>query len=168
MSRYRRSGSGISPLGPLVKRMLENLGLQSKVRERQAMAEWADVVGEQISAVAIPADIRDGILYVSCRSSAWSNELTFLKPEITARLNERIGAEVIKDIRFSARGFKKQAAAETGVRAPTVRITKEDREKADAIAQQSGTEELHEKIRNAVLAGRQRAEQERREQKKRK
>lgn len=160
----------MNPLGDLLARSLKEMGLERKVRERQALAMWAEVVGPQIAAASSARDVRDGVMFVSCKSSAWSNELSFHKSEIVGRLNEAVGGEVIKDIRFSARGFarKSGAGADEGKAHPengleSVSPTEEDEHAARRVAEQVGSEDLAERIRRAVVSSRLLSEQKRRE-----
>lgn len=170
MMQRGRTRSGLNPLGDLLARSLKEMGLEPKVRERQALAMWAEVVGPQIAAASTARDVRDGVLFVSCKSSAWSNELAFHKSEIVGRLNEAVGGEAIKDIRFSARGFTRKPGSQTqaGELNPEngiewVAPTEEDEQAARRVAEQSGSEDLAERIRRAVVSGRRLSQQKRSE-----
>jgi predicted nucleic acid-binding Zn ribbon protein len=66
---------------------------------------WKDAVEERIAKNAEATKIINHTLYVSTANSAWAQELTFLKPEIIKRFNQRAGKEVIKDIKFRAGGL---------------------------------------------------------------
>ncbi len=61
---------------------------------------WQEAVGPHIARKAYPEGMRNGILYVRVETSAWMQELAFLKPEILKRLHEAFPALTIKDIRF--------------------------------------------------------------------
>lgn len=61
---------------------------------------WADVVGPAVAARAEPASYRDGVLSVRVAGAAWMQELQFMKDELRQRLNERLGADLIRDIYF--------------------------------------------------------------------
>ena len=80
--------------------------------------------------------VRDGILFVACRSSTWANELTLLKPEILKKLQSALGRKAVKDVRFSARGFKKaQAQAEeAAVDVDSIALDQSDLDAAARIA----------------------------------
>jgi predicted nucleic acid-binding Zn ribbon protein len=41
-----------------------------------------------------------GTLIVSVKSGAWRNELSMRKQEIIRRINELVGDEILKDIKF--------------------------------------------------------------------
>jgi len=61
---------------------------------------WNDEVGAAIAAHAEPAALRDGILSVRVHGAVWMQELQFAKEEIRTRLNQRLGAEVVRDVYF--------------------------------------------------------------------
>lgn len=82
---------------------------------------WAAEVGPAIAARSEPAGFRDGVLSVRVNGAGWMQELQFAKEEIRARLNARLGAEVVRDVYFvSGGGEVKQPAraAASSVPAP--------------------------------------------------
>ncbi|HOK53022.1 MAG TPA: DUF721 domain-containing protein [Armatimonadota bacterium] len=100
--------SGFSFLGDLLKGGLERTGLKGAVREREAILIWPEIVGAKTASVTRVESVREGILYVNCRDSMWAQELHFLRPIIIEKLNERLGKNVIKEIRLAGRGFSKR------------------------------------------------------------
>jgi len=89
--------------GTLLNQFLEQSGLSGKLRAYESWQVWNEVVGQQIAAHAQPAKIRDGVLEVRVDQAVWMQQLQLLKPKILARLNERLGEQVIRDI-FWRRG----------------------------------------------------------------
>lgn len=71
---------------------------------------WAAEVGSAVAARAQPAAFRDGVLSVRVSSAAWMQELQFAKEEIRARLNQRLGAEIVRDVYFVSGGSEKMPA----------------------------------------------------------
>jgi len=61
---------------------------------------WADAVGPAVAAHAEPASFRDGVLSVRVAGAAWMQELQFMQQELRERLNERLGAPLIRDVYF--------------------------------------------------------------------
>jgi hypothetical protein len=96
--------------GSLLSDLLERLGLSRQIKEQQILENWADAVGEQIASSARAEKIADGVLFVSCKSSAWAQELSLHKEMLITRLNQSVGAQIVRDIRFSARGYRKCGA----------------------------------------------------------
>ncbi len=89
--------------GDLVQQLLQQHGLEGKLREYRAWQVWDDVVGPQIALRARPVRVREGVLEVRVDQPVWMQQLQLLKPKILARLNERLGEAVLKDI-FLRRG----------------------------------------------------------------
>ncbi len=83
-----------------VKGALQRLNLDARMKGYAAWMVWAKAVGDTIAQQAQPAFMRGGVLFVKCSSSAWMQQLQFMKAQICAQLNQLLGKEVIKDIRF--------------------------------------------------------------------
>lgn len=152
-------------LGGLVKDTLDHLGLRRQVLERQALTKWAQVVGPHNAAASAPENIRDGVMFVACKNSMWANELSLHKQRILSRLNKALGGNVVKDIRFSARGFKrakeaiaKEASADESNSLEAVQLPESEAKKAREVASVSPSAELAERIERAVLTSKRRAE----------
>lgn len=94
-------------LGELVRAGLRRTGLAGQVQEKTAITLWPEVVGEKTASVTRADSVRDGVIFVTCRDSMWAQELHFLRPVIIEKLNERLGAKIIKEIKLSGRGFRK-------------------------------------------------------------
>jgi len=83
-----------------VKGALHRLNLDAKMKGYAAWGVWEKAVGDTIAQQAQPAFMRGGVLFVKCASSAWMQQLQFMKGKICEQLNRLLGKEVIKDIRF--------------------------------------------------------------------
>ena len=88
-------------LAAVLKKVLKNKGWEKKVREHRVFEVWEDEVGGPIAENTMPKSVSRGVLFVIAKSSVWVQELTLKKPEILKRLNQRLGGELIKDIKFA-------------------------------------------------------------------
>jgi predicted nucleic acid-binding Zn ribbon protein len=61
---------------------------------------WAEVVGERIAAVARPVAERSGEATVSCSDSVWAQELDLMQDQLLERLQERLGEQAPRTLRF--------------------------------------------------------------------
>jgi hypothetical protein len=61
---------------------------------------WTTCVGEQVAQHARPLRLSKGTLTLAVESSAWMNELQFYVPEIMERVNEKLGAGKVKEVRM--------------------------------------------------------------------
>ncbi len=78
--------------------MARRLGLETKLAELRLRRRWAETVGPQIAAHTRPDHIRFKKLYLLVRDSVWLHQLTFLKPDMLARINAEAGGEAVTDI----------------------------------------------------------------------
>ncbi len=99
--RRKRDGDKLRPTGEILSGVMASLGLAAKLREREALQQWSAVVGDEVACRSDALRIRDGVLYVRVRSAAWSQELHFLKEQILATYADRLGAGLVRDIRFT-------------------------------------------------------------------
>ena len=81
-----------------LKDYIKVMNLGPKLNEIGLVNSWDEVVGKAISSRTSKVYIRDRILYVHLRSSVVRNELLMLRQALMEKLNEKAGAEVIKDI----------------------------------------------------------------------
>ena len=80
--------------------VMRQLGLTTKLNEYAAMTRWREIVGEQIARVAVPQRVENGILFVHVDSGPWRAELAARRLDLQRKVNEAIGANVVKEIRF--------------------------------------------------------------------
>jgi len=85
-------------LAEAMKDYIREMNLEGKLNEVHLIGSWEEVVGKAISSRTGKIYIRDHVLYVHLNSSVVRNELLMLRQELMEKLNERAGAEVIKDI----------------------------------------------------------------------
>jgi predicted nucleic acid-binding Zn ribbon protein len=85
-------------VGEVLGELLQQYGLTDRLKEFDAVNCWAEVAGEQIANHTKARDVRDGALVVEVSSSAWRNELYYLKPDIIEKINKKIGKKIIHDI----------------------------------------------------------------------
>jgi len=62
---------------------------------------WVDIVGKSVQNHTTGAYMREGLLIVYVDSPAWATELSAMSERYRTALNEEIGEELVKDIRFT-------------------------------------------------------------------
>jgi predicted nucleic acid-binding Zn ribbon protein len=65
---------------------------------------WAEVVGEQIAAVAKPVSERSGEATIACVDSVWAQELDLMQAELLQRLHDCLGGSAPRRLRFQIEG----------------------------------------------------------------
>lgn len=88
----------------IVDKTIDVLGLRKKMKEVSSMSVWPQVAGEAIASKTRPRRVKGSRLWVEVSSSAWMNELLYLKPTLISRINKSLGENVIKDIVFINKG----------------------------------------------------------------
>lgn len=88
------------PAGEAMAGLLAHLAPQTLLADVQRV--WPAVVGDTIAAEATPTADRGGTLTVTCKSAVWAQELDLMGPDLVARLNAAIGADLVVALRCSA------------------------------------------------------------------
>ena len=80
--------------------VLEKHGLREQVQRMEVLELWPEIVGEQLAQVTRARNVADAALFVEVRSSAWLMELSMMKGDFLARVNERLGDVPLERIVF--------------------------------------------------------------------
>jgi len=62
--------------------------------------EWPDVVGPQIARRTEVDGLKFHTAVIKVSTAMWIQELNLMKPQILARLRERLGEDTVRDLRF--------------------------------------------------------------------
>jgi len=96
----------MKPLAAVLAELLRQLGLDETAEGWRAVADWPAIAGARIAGRTRAVSFRDGALTVEVEGSAWMHELGFLKPELVRSLNRHLGADVVRDVRFTPAGTR--------------------------------------------------------------
>jgi predicted nucleic acid-binding Zn ribbon protein len=88
------------PIGDLLPKVMQKLGLQERMQETEVRAAWKSLVGDFNAAHSCPIALRDGTLSVHVLQPSLRYELERNRLEILRKLKQRFGARVIRDLRF--------------------------------------------------------------------
>ncbi len=102
MARRRRKKSDALPIGDAILSALSQAGMKNMARRFQITRIYEDTVGKVVARRSHPVGFNNGVLVLKSQSTAWQNELTFLKEDLKVRLNEALGSAIIQDIRVVA------------------------------------------------------------------
>lgn len=94
------SRTSVKPIGDAIRELVQELGINRKLKEYEAVLRWNSIAGEQIARMTTAVKITQGVLLVKVKTSTWRNELNIRKKEIMNKLNGELGEEIVKDIRF--------------------------------------------------------------------
>lgn len=89
-ARRRRGGRSErpEPIGGLVERILERLGVADRVARERTASRWEEVVGPEIARHARRARVDGTTLFVEVDSAAWMTELDMMRRRLLESLNE--------------------------------------------------------------------------------
>jgi hypothetical protein len=87
-------------IGAALPKVLKSLGISRRTREAQALWLWPQVVGEHLASETHALKLTGGTLLVTASSPALAHQLHLERGMLIERLNERIGAPVVREIRF--------------------------------------------------------------------
>lgn len=99
---------GFEKLNSALHLVLKDMGLEKKLKERQCLLLWDEVVGEKLASVSQAEDVKNGVLFVSAKDPIWGQEIFNLKGLIIQKLNAKFGEEIVKDVKIKVKHFKKK------------------------------------------------------------
>ena len=137
----------------VVKGALRRLNLDARMQGYAVWGVWDKAVGDAIAHQAQPAFVRGGILFVKCSSSAWMQQLHFMKGTIQKELNRVLGKEVVKDIRLQIGTIAPPPHDEPAVDNQEVVLDDADRQRIDEALRPLQDPEAKEIIRRIMVKG---------------
>ncbi len=87
-------------LATVMMRMLESYGLKEKYNETRMKSIWTQIMGEGVARQTSRLQVEQGVLYISLRSAALRQELSYLREQIKTRLNGALNDDFIKEVRL--------------------------------------------------------------------
>lgn len=79
-------------------------------------ARWKEFVGGTVGEQTEPVGFSRGVLYLWVRNSTWMQQLTFMKEHIRVSINQKLGQEFVKNIRFTLDRRDVPAENQDGIR----------------------------------------------------
>ena len=90
----------MKPLKKAIEEAIDSVGIKSALNQEAAVDLWSVVVGEVVSSFSKAERVESGALIVKVESPVWRQELHMQKEEIIIKLNKKVGAKAIREIRF--------------------------------------------------------------------
>jgi len=85
-------------IGNFIQLFFTQKGKISLFLEQQAVNVWAETVGEFIAKQTTNVSVKQGVLYVTIPNAALRFEIMNSRSKIIAKMNEKMGVEVIKGL----------------------------------------------------------------------
>ena len=83
-----------------INEFLKKAGLERGVSQNKSLLVWKEVVGDKVSQNTVPEKVESGTLYIKTSNPTWRQELVFKKSDIIKKLNNKLGKNTIKEIKF--------------------------------------------------------------------
>lgn len=100
MNKNRPSQPGISHISELLHQIMAACRRPDNGEMHQIQRIWDEMLSQSITRHARPAALEKGTLIIHVASSTITQQLRFQTREIIRQINQQMGHERIKDIRF--------------------------------------------------------------------
>lgn len=99
-------GDGRDPQGiaEVVDALTARLGWNSPLARSELLSSWQELVGAETADHSTPTGIDEGVLSVSCDSTAWATQLRLMRAQILTRIAQRYPDAGIQTVRFDGPG----------------------------------------------------------------
>ena len=87
-------------IGQIIRQYLRQEGLETPLNETRMAAAWPQVMGEAIVRYTGDVVVRNQVLYVQLKSPALKANLMMGREALVQKLNDFVGAQVIRSIVF--------------------------------------------------------------------
>ncbi|MCW5897966.1 MAG: DUF721 domain-containing protein [Flavobacteriales bacterium] len=78
--------------------LVDDAGMREKMDELDIATAWDQLVGAMVARHTVSLRLKQGRLRVRVDSAPLRQELTYLRTDLLARLNEHAGRDVVKEI----------------------------------------------------------------------
>lgn len=85
-------------LGTVLADILRKHGLDKKLRAHAIPEYWEEIIGQNAAKVAKVKKLEHGTLFIEVGAPVWRAELMMRREEIRKKINEKLGAELVRDI----------------------------------------------------------------------
>lgn len=90
--------SKFQKVGDLLRSYLKETGLEHKLQEASVPSYWQEIIGQQLAAQTAVKRFEDGKLFIEVPAAVWRQELILRREDIRAKINSRVGKEIVKEI----------------------------------------------------------------------
>ena len=92
---------GVCRAASLVSSILKASGTSQGLQEEEVRGAWKSLAGEFIARHAEPVSVKNGMLVLRVTQPAMRFHLEQMKPMLFKRIQERLGADKVRSIRFT-------------------------------------------------------------------
>ncbi len=145
----------MSQVRGLLRRIFIRHGLGEQFHEQEPLLLWEEAVGERVARLTAPLRARKGIIFIEAQNHVLAQELSLLKEGYIKRLNELLGEERVRDIRFRVgAGGPLREQEEEPVRLEEVALSEEEQEEIARLVSDVEDKRLRNALRNFLITER--------------
>lgn len=89
-----------TPVGEIVKKLLENFNLENRVSREGIYQLWPQVVGEPLARHSWPTAVKGKTLIIGVDDSLWMQRLSLMRLEIMEGIARELGPGHFNDLRL--------------------------------------------------------------------
>lgn len=90
----------VKPLADILRQFIRNEGLETPLLQKRVVDAWEQVTGHTVSTYTEEKFIKNQVLFVKITNPALRQDLSMMRSQLTRRLNEAAGGNVISDVRI--------------------------------------------------------------------
>lgn len=90
----------VKPLADILRQFIRNEGLETPLLQKRVVDAWEQVTGRTVSTFTEEKFIKNQVLFVKITNPALRQDLSMMRSQLTRRLNEAAGGNVISDVRI--------------------------------------------------------------------
>ena len=90
-------------IGSVIQRFVSDCDIAAKLKKFSIFNHWDEIVGNDLGSRTKPEKISRATLYISVTNSTWANELSMMSGQLLGKINNYIGSDVIKELRFKVK-----------------------------------------------------------------
>ena len=79
---------------------MKDLGLEQRLHESQIFSQWTEIIGADNARHCQPLSLRHAKLVVVVTHAGWVQAFWSLKPMMLRKIQQRVGAQHVRDIIF--------------------------------------------------------------------
>lgn len=90
----------VKQIKDLLLQVLRDQGLETPLLQKRLVEAWPEVAGPMVASYTLNTYIYNQTLYVRLSNPSLRADLSMRKSELTKKLNDAVGEQVITDVRF--------------------------------------------------------------------
>lgn len=98
--RRKQGASTPTPVGKILKTLLDKLQLEGRVTKESIYQLWPQVVGDELARHSWPATFRGKVLTIGAEDSLWTQKLSLMRLQILERIAQELGPGLFDELRF--------------------------------------------------------------------